>query len=595
MTDSKKTTSNYLLHVDRCINPLKRENHKGSGLRKISKTLLKQFPQIPENSRICDQCRKMCNENTVTSNQDNSLTEEPESKRKCLSREDQLEQLLSGIKEKFSSLPKNNPLRMSILTIVPECWSVRQIASEFGTSERQARQAKHLRNVEGVLATPESRRGKTLPEETVNKVQEFYECDQNSRIMPGKKDTVSTKVNGEKRLLQKRLLLVDIKILHTQFKEQYPEFPIGLSKFADLRPKNCVCAGSAGTQSVCVCLLHQNFKLMIDSVNFEKLVPDSENVICTLCPGLENFSNTVSILFEENEISEIICSCWQSTDRCTLTKIYYSSKDFVSELSTQLRKLLPHHYIAKNQSEYYQERKRNLQEGEVILQCDFSENYAYVAQDAVQGFHYNNDQCTVHPAIFYYKENGEIKHCSIVLLSECTTHDTAAVYILQQTVISEIKKVYPNVKKIIYFTDGAKQHYKNKYQMINLVHHEEDFNVLAEWHFHATAHGKGACDGIGAVLKREATRASLQAKPENAILNAKNLFNWAKEHIKTTRFFYYTKQQHAKSKRSLAKRFSLAPSVTKIQSAHSFIVTSEKKVEVFRYSNASAPLAVIQY
>lgn len=357
---------------------------------------------------------------------------------------------------------------------------------------------------------------------------------------------------------------------------------------------------------------------MIDELNFEKLAPDSELLIknykdcfnfvlckipqpscflleCTSCPGIETFLNKVSTALEANEISEIICRSWQSTDRCTLKKMFFSSEDFIGEMSTQFKKLLPHNFIAKRQSEYFQEKNNNLQDGEVILQCDFSENYAYVAQDAVQGFHYNNDQCTVHPAVFYYKEGNEMKHRNIVLLSDCTTHDTAAVYILQQTVIPEIKKVCPNVKKIYYFTDGAKQHYKNRYQIINLINHEKDFNVKAEWHFHATAHGKGACDGVGAVLKREATRASLQRKPQDAILNAKALFDWAKEHIKSIQFFIYSKQQHEKMKRSLNKRFSAAPSVTKIQSAHCFIVTPHNKLNVYRYSNDHEPLAIVQY
>lgn len=231
----------YMTHVDRCINPLNLANHKGINLRKLSKTLLKKFPLVAENARVCHQCRKLCNSNDYDTNQDDSVTEEPEIKKKCVSRE---EQLLNGLKEKFTSLPKNDPLRISILTIAPDCWTVRQIASEFGTSERQARQAKHLKNVGGIFAKPELKQGKTLPEETINKVQEFYECDQNSRLMPGRKYTVSAKVNGEKRLLQKRLLLTDIKVMHAEFKEKYPDLPIGMSKFAALRPKNCVCASA---------------------------------------------------------------------------------------------------------------------------------------------------------------------------------------------------------------------------------------------------------------------------------------------------------------------------------------------------------------
>jgi len=37
------------------------------------------------------------------------------------------------------------------------------------------------------------------------------------------------------------------------------------------------------------------------------------------------------------------------------------------------------------------EKKENLCEDEVIVMFDFSENYSYVCQNALQVFHFNND------------------------------------------------------------------------------------------------------------------------------------------------------------------------------------------------------------
>lgn len=33
---------------------------------------------------------------------------------------------------------------------------------------------------------------------------------------------------------------------------------------------------------------------------------------------------------------------------------------------------------------------------ECIVICDFSENYAFIIQNSVQGIHWNNDQVTIH-------------------------------------------------------------------------------------------------------------------------------------------------------------------------------------------------------
>lgn len=128
----------------------------------------------------------------------------------------------------------------------------------------------------------------------------------------------------------------------------------------------------------------------------------------------EKFSDYITELLERRGVSEIIFSTWQLTDRCSLIKECLPTDDFVSQLCTRLEKLVPHHFISKNQSKYVSERKICLRPEEVLVQCDFSENYAYVAQDVAQAFHYNNDQCTVHSVLFYYTNGKEVSHKSII-------------------------------------------------------------------------------------------------------------------------------------------------------------------------------------
>lgn len=58
----------------------------------------------------------------------------------------------------------------------------------------------------------------------------------------------------------------------------------------------------------------------------------------------------------------------------------------------------------------------------------------------------------------------------------------------------------------------------------NLCNMQKDFGLHAEWNFFATCHGKGPCDALGGVLKRNASRASLQG---HVITTAKELYAWA--------------------------------------------------------------------
>ena len=63
--------------------------------------------------------------------------------------------------------------------------------------------------------------------------------------------------------------------------------------------------------------------------------------------------------------------------------------------------------------------------------------------------------------------------------------------------------------------------------MINLQHHQHDFNMHASWTFSASGHGKGPCDGIGAAVKSSANRSVLLS--DTVISCVEDLFNLTKK------------------------------------------------------------------
>jgi len=153
-------------------------------------------------------------------------------------------------------------MKLRILIIAPEVWSIKRILEEFGTSRFLAKKAKELRSAHGVLADVTAKAGKTLPNATITSIINFYNYDTISRIMAGVKDTCSVNIDSKRIKVQKRLLLMDLKELHILFKKSYPGGSVSFSAFAKLRPQHCILAGARGTHSVCVCMIHQNCKLM---------------------------------------------------------------------------------------------------------------------------------------------------------------------------------------------------------------------------------------------------------------------------------------------------------------------------------------------
>ena len=142
-------------------------------------------------------------------------------------------------------------------------------------------------------------------------------------------------------------------------------------------------------------------------------------------------------------------------------------------------------------------------------------------------------------------------------------------------------------KKIFYFSDGAASQYKNRKNFNNLCHHQADFGVTAEWHFSATSHGKGACDGRGGTVKRLATRTSLQRPYENQIMTPFQLFHWTSESIPRVTFNYCSMEEYENEKSHLEKRFQKSKTSPGTRSLHSFVPTSKDTIQTRRYSMSS--------
>ena len=119
-----------------------------------------------------------------------------------------------------------------------------------------ARKSKELKKEKGLVPEIAKKKSKVLATDIAESVAAFYEDDQFSRNCPGKKEFVSVRINGEKVHEQKRLLFVNLKELHQEFKMSCNK-DISISKFCELCPKWCIPVGSAsGTHSVCQ--IHQN-------------------------------------------------------------------------------------------------------------------------------------------------------------------------------------------------------------------------------------------------------------------------------------------------------------------------------------------------
>ena len=106
--------------------------------------------------------------------------------------------------------------------------------------------------------------------------------------------------------------------------------------------------------------------------------------------------------------------------------------------------------------------------------------------------------------------------------------------------IKNLKVEFGNaaLQKYFYFSGGAGSQYKNKFNFSSILSHKSECGIEAEWHFFATSHGKGACDGNGGCVKNAARIASLQISSQNQITSPKRLFDWAVNYYKYVSFYF---------------------------------------------------------
>lgn len=121
---------------------------------------------------------------------------------------------------------------------------------------------------------------------------------------------------------------------------------------------------------------------------------------------------------------------------------------------------------------------------------------------------------------------------------------------------------------------------------MNLCHHE-DFGVCAEWHFSATSHGKGACDGLGGTVKHLAARASLQRPYDQQIMTPRQLFEWASDNIPAVSFEYCSTEDYKREQAYLEERFQRSRTISGTRKLHSFVPILKDRVRTRVFSSSS--------
>jgi hypothetical protein len=410
-----------------------------------------------------------------------------------------------------------------LLTLIPDSWGQVQAAEVFNVTRNLIKSSrKQFAEAGRILPPIKTKQGRKLNADTKKLVETFYKREDISRCCPGLKDTVSVKdlTTGKREHRRKHYLLANLRELYATFKEQYPETKVGLSSFLSLRPPECFSLTSKGYHNVCVCIHHENVKLLYIAFGQSSMKKYLDQFLCDEPTKNCYYRRCEQCKLKKQDVTQALKEIidgigkpivrfkrWATTDGTQFTKIEMESVEFCSFVTEESEKLLKHHYLSVAQHKKFKRTREVLEPGQLIIWGDFSENYTSVTQNAIQSDYFNNKQITLHPFTIYYNKDGEVTPLSYCIISNCTIHDTNTFYAFQSALMKDLKVHLEalgvnNTKYIYYFSDGCAGQYKNRKNFVNLYHHKADFGIEAEWNFFATAHGKGPPDAIGGNSKR---------------------------------------------------------------------------------------------
>lgn len=362
-------------------------------------------------------------------------------------------------------------------------------------------------------------------------------------------------------------------------------------------------------RETCVYKIHDNLQLVIDKLNALSLLPRvaterlCESIACDInnkdcmygaCGICE--SARIDFLCEHADVNDAECcaeccdgkvklkrydanqtvSCFQWVSKVekfedkssTIVKENQEMSlfDLVQKFHDYLSNIRKHVYNIQHQYQSYRQLRSKLSDKDCIIQIDFSENYLSHYSREIQATHFDGShkQATLQTGIFCVGQQEPKSFCTI---SNSRIHEPIAIWEYLKPMLADLKRDYPNIKTLHFFTDGPVTQYRQKKNFYLLSTLLNNYYNVATWNFWEASHSKGPADGIGAVLKRTADRL---VREGTDIPSAKAMF--ASLQSKTTVKLYFVEHSVVSQAICSSSGLSHLPSVPGTMMLHQVIV-----------------------
>jgi len=349
---------------------------------------------------------------------------------------------------------------------------------------------------------PQRREQRSLSNELKETVIKFYNRDDISYQMPGKRDYITLKDDNNQTItLQKRILLFSIREAYQLYLIEHSNnnnntnLSLSMTSFRDLRPLNVLVQSHMSHRS-CLCSYHENVFLLIKPLSkcsrssdlnalqtfSSALVCDETNETCmfSCCSScVNNFKDKM-----EKDIidlkKQIQWYQWIYENGYAKKQQYNGSvEECLSCLKEKVKPFLSHVFIKRQQAAFFEQMKSMADDETICIQVDYSENFRMDVQNAVQGAYYNKRAVSLFTVYVWCLNRGY----SFIYVSDNLTHDKYCISTILDHLFSKLKNTFQHLKQVHIFSDGAGQQFKQKYLFRNLCRLAEQFKVEIALYF----------------------------------------------------------------------------------------------------------------
>lgn len=169
-----------------------------------------------------------------------------------------------------------------------------------------------------------------------------------------------------------------------------------------------------------------------------------------------------------------------------------SASSAVARLLNEFKLMLPafktHFFNWKEQQRQYRKCINNMTDKEIVILCDFSENYECKYTEEVQSTHFgaSKNSITLHTGVVFFKHRSQ----TFVTISDNNCHEPNAIWAHLLPIIKYAKE-QGDIETIHFFSDGPSSQYRQKNKFFLLNFFTEKLRLKAStWSFSESGHGK---------------------------------------------------------------------------------------------------------